>query len=92
MVLVSKFYLIIVQYHTNNVQVELVTRRKVGEDVRRGPETHYRVDEALLRAYAPKDTPPNLLDLTLQCCAYDSNIRPSFIDIHPKLTTIVDFT
>jgi Protein tyrosine and serine/threonine kinase len=50
------------------VLLELITRRKVGEDgfARRSPAKLFALDEDEVRAAAPSDTPPSLVTLTIQ--------------------------
>jgi len=67
------------------VLVEILTRVKVGEDIRRAHNTQHGLDESLFESFVPKDCPAELLQLTLQCCACEPHIRPSFKDITKSL-------
>jgi len=71
------------------VLVEIMTRAKVGEDIRRGPETLFKVDQSLLEGMVPHDCPPAFIQLALQCCAQDSNTRPTFKEVTKALKEMV---
>jgi len=71
------------------ILVEILTRAKVGEDLRRVADTNYRLDEDLFQSLVPTDCPSGFVEVALQCCQYDAHIRPSFKDITKILKTLV---
>jgi serine/threonine protein kinase len=70
------------------VLVEILTRAKVGEDVRRIHDTQYGLDKSIFESMVPGDCPSEFLQLTLQCCVCEPHVRPTFKDITKRLKAI----
>jgi len=72
------------------ILVELVTRAKPSHyDLKRELAGGFGLKADVLLAVAPKDTPPKLLELILDCCEYDPNSRPSIVQALETLTSII---
>lgn len=56
---------------------ELMCRRVPGRDgfLQREPRTKFKIDFDALRAAVPADCPPSLVELAVQCCAYEAEER-----------------
>jgi hypothetical protein len=59
------------------VLAEMITRRPPGKNgfLERHPRTKFKMDIDQLRAAAPPDTPPSLLELAASCLAYEAEYR-----------------
>lgn len=63
------------------VLCEIITRRKVTTDLQRAPQDAFCLDPEKFTPLVPEDCPPAFLRLALSCCEYESEKRPTFIDI-----------
>ena len=70
------------------VLFELITRQKVQDTFPRDASTLYNLDYSKVEPYVPKDCPPDLLELALECCSKEPEKRPSFREIISKLNQI----
>ncbi|KAM9956291.1 hypothetical protein ACTFIR_003003 [Dictyostelium discoideum] len=65
-------------YSFGMVLLELITRNKLDE---RLPQNNFDIDYEELQNKIPSECPREFLELSMKCCNYDPNDRPSFTDI-----------
>jgi len=70
------------------VLCEIITRKKVGKELQRYARDAFCLNIDQFRALAPADCPPALIRLTIACCEYEQDQRPSFKDILQVLKEI----
>lgn len=69
-------------YSFGLVLVEIWSRREVGKDgfAQTSPANCFKLDLDSLRAMASSDVPGSFLELSMQCCSYEKDERPSMED------------
>jgi LIM domain kinase 1 len=74
------------------VLAEIITRRPPGKNgfLERHPRTKFKMDTDQLRAAAPPDAPPSLIELAVSCLAYEAEYRLTTEDALEWLTSLVE--
>lgn len=60
------------------VLIEIITRKKITEEIQRKPEEAFGLDVQGFLSIIPTDTPPEFKDAVIECCMYDPLGRPTF--------------
>lgn len=71
---------------------ELLCRKVPGKDgfLQREPRTKFTLDFDALRAMVPQDAPPSLVELAVQCCAYEAEYRMTSDEALEWLTALTE--
>jgi serine/threonine protein kinase len=71
---------------------ELLARKIPGKDgfLQREPRSKFQLDFDALRAMVPLDAPPSLVELAVQCCAYEAEYRMTSEEALEWLTALTE--
>eukprot|EP01087_Luapelamoeba_hula_P007546 TRINITY_DN1845_c4_g1_i1.p1 TRINITY_DN1845_c4_g1~~TRINITY_DN1845_c4_g1_i1.p1 ORF type:complete len:500 (-),score=59.51 TRINITY_DN1845_c4_g1_i1:33-1532(-) len=72
------------------VLCEIITRKKISTSLKRAPQHAFCLDPDELTKLVPPECPTTLLNITLRCCDYNPELRPSFREVLGELNELLE--